>query len=318
MGLEFRQLTHLLAAAEKGTIGKAAESLGISQPALTKSIRTLEAALGVKLLERRPRGVFPTPYGDAVIARARSVRLHMHDLLNELQSLRAGIGGTIRIGMAQGVASRLIPMATLRVLADHPNVRFSVVTGAVDRLVALLLAGDIEFAVTPFGRQSFGSGVVEEFLFHDRPMIVVRADHPLADYAQLQPQQLIHYKWVLSDVATPLRRAFDQIFVSDNLPPPTPMIESDSVIYTKSILMQTDYASFFARDQISLEEKAGLLSSIPVKTDIPPRPVGILRRRSETLSPFGQVLVATLRVLCRDLGYITDAKNSARAAAKRR
>jgi DNA-binding transcriptional LysR family regulator len=232
MDVELRQLTHLLAVAEKGTIGKAAESLGISQPALTKSIRTLEAALGVKLLERRPRGVFPTAYGDAVIARARSVRLHMHDLLNELQSLRAGIGGIVRIGMAQSVASRLVPLATLRVLAENSSVRFSVTTGAVDRLVALLLAGDIEFAVTPFGRQSFGSGVVEEFLFHDRPMVVVRAGHPLANYAQLQPQQLIHYKWVLSDVSTPLRRAFDQVFVSDNLPPPTPTIESDSVIYT--------------------------------------------------------------------------------------
>jgi DNA-binding transcriptional LysR family regulator len=315
MGVEFRQLTHLLAVAEKGTIGKAAESLGISQPALTKSIRTLEAALQVKLLERRPRGVSPTVYGDAVIARARSVRLHMHDLLNELESLRAGIGGTIRIGMAQSVASRLIPLATLRLLADYPNVRFAVTTGAVDRLVALLVAGDIEFAVTPFGRQSFGSNVVEEFLFHDRPMIVVRADHPLAGYAQLQPRQLVDCKWVLSDVSTPLRRAFDQIFVSDNLPPPKPMIESDSVIYTKSILMQTDFASFFPRDQILLEEKARLLSCIPVKTDIPARPVGILRRRSETLSPFGQVLIATLKALCRDLSYVTDAKITARTVA---
>jgi DNA-binding transcriptional LysR family regulator len=313
--VEFRQLTYLLAVAEKGTIGKAAESLGISQPALTKSIKTLEDALQVKLLERRPRGVFPTVYGDAVIARARSVRLHMDDLLSELQSLRAGIGGIIRIGMAQGVASRLIPLATLRVLAEYPNVRFSVMTGAVDRLVALLEAGDIEFAVTPFGRQSFGSGVVEEFLFHDRPMIVVRSDHPLADHAQLQPQQLVHCKWVLSDFSTPLRRAFDQIFVSDNLPPPTPMIESDSVIYTKSILMQTDFASFFPRDQILLEEEAGLLSCIPVKTDIPPRPVGILRRRSETLSPFGQLLIAAVRALCRDLGYVTESKITARTVA---
>jgi DNA-binding transcriptional LysR family regulator len=302
MGVELRQLTHLVAAAEKGTIGKAAESLGISQPALTKSIRTLEAALQVKLLERRPRGVFPTPYGAAVIARARSLRFHIQDLLNELESLRAGIDGVIRVGMAQGVASRLIPMATIRVLADNPRVRFWVSTGAVDRLVALLLAGDIEFAVTPFGRQSFGSGVVEEFLFHDRPMVVVRRGHPLATHAELQPQQLGHCKWVLSDVATPLRRAFDQIFVSENLVPPKPIIESDSVIYTKAILLETDLAAFFPRDQILIEEKAGLLSCIPVKTDIPPRPVGILRRRSEMPSPSGQLLIAALRALCRDLG----------------
>jgi len=213
--------------------------------------------------------------------------------------------------MAQGVASRLIPMATIRVLADYPNVRFWVSTGAVDRHVALLLAGDIEFAVTPFGRQSFGSGVVEEFLFHDRPMIVVRRGHPLASHAELQPQQLVHWKWVLSDVATPLRRAFDQIFVSENLPPPRPIIESDSVIYTKAILLETDLVAFFPRDQMLIEEKAGLLSCIPVKTDVPPRPVGILRRRSEALSPFGQLLIAALKALCRDLGYVAESKFTA-------
>jgi DNA-binding transcriptional LysR family regulator len=314
MDMELRQLTHLLAVAEKGTIGKAAESLGISQPALTKSIRTLEAALQVRLLERRPRGVFPTAYGDAVIARARSVRLHVNDLLDELQSMRVGIGGTIRIGMAQGVASRLMPLATMRVLADHPNVRISVLTGTVDQLVASLVAGDIEFAVTPFGRQSFGSAVVEEFLFHDRPMIVVRPEHPLARHSHLQPQQLVQCKWVLSDVATPLRRAFDQIFVSDNLPPPTPVIESDSVLYTKALLMAADFAAFFPRDEILVEEKAHLLTCIPVNTNVPARSVGILRRRSETQSPFGQLLVAAIKAVCRDFGYVTEAKGTMRSA----
>lgn len=313
--MELRQLSHLLAVAEKGSIGKAAESLGLSQPALTKSIRNLEAALQVKLLDRRPRGVFPTVYGDAVIARARSVRLHVQDLLSELQSLRAGSGGTVSIGMAQGVASRLIPRATIQVLAEQPNVRFSLLTGAVDRLVEALIAGQIEFAVTPFGGQSFGSAVVEEFLFHDRPLIVLRRDHPLAGHSQLQPHQLTHCQWVLSNVATPLRRAFDRIFVSESLPAPQPIIESDSVIYTKSLLIETDFAAFFPRDEILAEEKAGLLVGIPVRTDVPARSVGILRRRAEALSPIGEVFAGAIKGACRDLGYFAESKKTARRVA---
>jgi DNA-binding transcriptional LysR family regulator len=313
--MELRQFTHLLAVAEKGTIGKAAESLGLSQPALTKSIRNLEASLKVKLLERRPRGVFPTVYGDAVIARARSMRLHVQDLLGELQSLRVGSGGTVRIGMAQGVASRLIPRATIRVLEHQPNVRFSLLTGAVDRLVEALIAGEIEFAVTPFGGQSFGPAVVEEFLFHDRPMIVMRRNHPLAHHPQLQPQQLIDCQWVLSNVATPLRRALDQIFVSEKLPAPQPMIESDSVIYTKSLLIETDFAAFFPRDEILAEEKAGLLVGIPVKTEVPARSIGILRRRADALSPIGEVFAGAIKAACRDLGYFAESKKTARRVA---
>jgi DNA-binding transcriptional LysR family regulator len=313
--MELRQFTHLLAIGEKGSIGKAAESLGLSQPALTKSIRNLEAALQVKLLERRPRGVFPTVYGEAVIARARSVRMHVQDLHKELQSLRLGSGGTVSIGMAQGVASRLIPLATIRVLDEQPNVRFSLLTGAVDGLVAALVAGDIEFAVTPLGGQSFGPTVVEEFLFHDRPQIVLRHDHPLARHPQLQPEQLVHCKWVLSNVATPLRRALDQIFVSENLPPPQPIIESDSVIYTKSLLIETDFVAFFPRDEILVEAEAGLLVGIPVKTDVPARAVGILRRRAEPLSPIGEVFAGAIRAACRDLSYFAESKKTGRRVA---
>jgi DNA-binding transcriptional LysR family regulator len=313
--MELRQLNHLLAIAEKGTIGKAAESLGISQPALTKSIRTLENALQVKLLERRPRGVFLTTYGHAVVARARLVRLHMHDLSSDLQALRAGAAGIVRIGMAQGVASRLIPRATIRLLAKNPSLRVSARTGAVDRLVSLLKAGDIEFAVTPFSSETYGPMVVEDFLFDDRPEIVVRPSHELARYAQLAPQQLADRRWILSGVETPLRRAFDRIFASQNLPPPTPVIESDSVIYTKAILMETDFAAFFPRDEILVEEKAGLLRCIPVKTNVSARRVGILRRRAETLSPFAQQLVEETKAVCRDEGYVAEETAASRQSA---
>jgi len=317
--MELRQLNHLLAVADKGTIGKAAESLGISQPALTKSIRSLENALQVKLLERRPRGVFPTTYGLAVIDRARSVRLHLQGLASELQALREGAAGIIRIGMAQGVASRLMPRATMRVLAKNPDIRISATTGVVDRLVALLKAGEIEFAVTPFfGSGSYGSAVVEDFLFEDRPQIVVRPRHALARHAQLAPQQIADCRWILSGVDTPLRRAFDRIFVSQNLPPPTPVIESDSVIYTKAILMETDFAAFFPRDEIFVEEQAGLLRCIPVKTNVSTRQIGILRRRAETLSAHARQLVDETKAVCRDEGYVTEAKPASRDTSNKR
>lgn len=303
--MELRQLNYLLEIADKGTIGKAAESLRISQPALTKSIRTLEDELQVKLLERRPRGVIPTIYGRAVIAHARSVHSHMQGLSSELQALRSGVAGIIRIGMAQGVASRLLPRATLRLLAKNPNVRVSATAGAVSRLVTLLKAGEIEFAVTPFfGSGSYGNEVVEDFFFEDRPQIVVRPGHELARYPELEPQHLDNRQWVLSSVDTPLRRAFDRIFTSQNLTPPAPAIESDSVIYTKAILMETDFAAFFPPDEIFVEEKTGLLRCVPVKTNVATRRVGILRRRAERLSPFAQQLVEETKAVCRDEGYI--------------
>jgi DNA-binding transcriptional LysR family regulator len=124
----------------------------------------------------------------------------------------------------------------------------------------------------------------------------------------LAPQQIADCRWVLSGVDTPLRCAFDRVFVSQNLPPPTPVIESDSVIYTKAILMETDFAAFFPTDEIFDEQQAGLLHCIPVKTNVSTRRIGILRRRAETLSSHAQQLVDETKAVCSDEGYITDAK----------
>lgn len=309
MILEFRQLTHLLAVAEKGTIGKAAESLGISQPALTKSIKTLEAALGVKLLERRSRGVVPTAYGDLVIAHGRHVRLHVSNVEEGIRSRRAGIGGVIKVGFGQGEAHRLMPLSTMRVLSDHPNVQFSVVTASVEQLADYLVDGEIEFAVTPFGTKSYGSQIVEEYLFDDRPVVVVRPGHPLTKHSCLQPRQLVDCKWILTSVELPVRRTFDQMFVAANLTPPAPTIQSDSAVYTKMVLRETDFAAFFPRDEIIVEEEARLLVGIPVETSVPPRTVGILRRRSEPLSPLGQLLVGAIKEVCRAFGYLDRTNN---------
>ena len=227
MLLELRHLNHLIAAIEKGTIGKAAESLGISQPALTKSIRNLETMLQVRLLERRSRGVVPTVYGDLVVSRGRSVRIELQELVHEVRALRAGSRTIVRIGVAQGVGSRLVPAATIRLANEHPNNRFSVWTGVSGELIKLLADGDIEFAVAPLGGFDPELRIAEEFLFDDRPVIVVAQDHPLARKGFVRPKDLVKCRWVLARGTTPLRRMLDQIFMSENVPPPVPTIECE-------------------------------------------------------------------------------------------
>jgi len=290
---------------EKGTIGKAAESLGISQPALTKSIRNLETLLQVKLLERRSRGVVPTIYGDAVLARGRSMRIELQELLRDIHALRTGTETHVRIGVAQGVASRLVPTATIRLAADRPKSRFSVWAGTAADLIPMLVNGDIDFAVSPLSAHRSETRTVEEFLFDDRPVIVASCNHPLARKKSVRPKELVKCRWVLANTTTPLRRMLDQIFTVDNLPPPVPVIECDSALYVKSVLIETDFVGFLPRDEIAVEERSGLLKAISFRTEVPARPVGILRRRSSTLSAVSLLLIREIRRVCQELGYTT-------------
>jgi DNA-binding transcriptional LysR family regulator len=303
MGVELRHLNHLIAAIEKGTIGKAAESLGISQPALTKSIRNLEAMLQVRLLERRSRGVVPTVYGELVVSRGRSVKIELQEIVYDIQALRAGTGTHVRIGVAQGVASRLVPAAMIRLSTERPKSRFSVWAAAAGELIKLLTDGDIEFAVAPLGGYDPQARLAEEVLFEDRPVIVVARNHPLAHKAFVRPKDLVKARWVLPQGTTPLRRMLDRIFISENVRPPAPTIECDSAVYVKSVLMEKDFVGFLPRDEITVEEKSRLLRGIAFKTNTPGRPIGILRRRSGALSPSSMLLVKQIKRMCDELGY---------------
>jgi DNA-binding transcriptional LysR family regulator len=304
--LELRHLAHLITAIEKGTIGKAADALGISQPALTKSIRNLEAVLQVKLLERRSRGVVPTVYGDVVLSRGRAVQVELRDLINEIQALRAGRGGSLRIGVTQGVGSRLVPAATIRLVEQEPNTKLSVWTATTGELVGMLVNGDIEFAVASLDRRGSDFRIVEDVLFDDRPVIVVTPSHPLARTRWVQPKDLTKLRWALAGAATPLRRMLDQIFMSENVPPPVPTIECDAALYVKSVLIEGQLVGFLPRDQITVEEKAGLLKGIPFKTDVSARPIGIMRRRSEVLSATGMLLIKEIKKACLEFGYLSS------------
>jgi DNA-binding transcriptional LysR family regulator len=144
--------------------------------------------LQVRLLERRSRGVVPTVYGDAVMARGRSIQIELNELVHDIQVLRSGARTQVRIGVAQGVASRLVPTATLRLATEHPQSRFSVWAGATTDLIPMLVNGDIEFAVAPLGSYRSEARIAEEFLFDDRPVIVTAGHHPLARRKSIRPR----------------------------------------------------------------------------------------------------------------------------------
>jgi hypothetical protein len=101
---------------------------------------------------------------------------------------------------------------------------------------------------------------------------------------------------------------FDQIFTMENVAPPVPTIECASAVYVKSVLMESNFVGFLPRDEIMVEEKANLLRGIPFKTDVPARPIGILRRRSEVLNSTSILLISEIRRACKDLGYPVQPK----------
>src|SRR5262245_43961288 len=96
--IRLRDLHVLLSVAQCGSMSKAAQRLGVSQPAITKAVTDLERALGVRLLDRGPRGIDLTLYGNALVRRSTAAFDELHQAVNELEFMTNPTAGEVRIG----------------------------------------------------------------------------------------------------------------------------------------------------------------------------------------------------------------------------
>ena len=109
-------------AGQHGSIGRAADALGLSQPALSKSLRRLEQSVHAKVVKRTPKGVELTAVGNALLAQVRRLRLTRDDISREAADLSQGRAGHLRIGTGPESALHLVPTACAALLKEAPKV----------------------------------------------------------------------------------------------------------------------------------------------------------------------------------------------------
>src|SRR3954463_8741280 len=109
--MEWRDIEYFAVLAEHGHLGRAAEALGLSQPAVSKSLRRLEQALEVKLVKRTPKGVELTAEGSALLLGVRGLRLSLQDVAREVKDVGEGRIGRLRVGVGESIGEYLLPAA---------------------------------------------------------------------------------------------------------------------------------------------------------------------------------------------------------------
>lgn len=177
--LQLRSLNHLVTLARRLSFARAAEDLGISQSALSRSIQALEEQLGMRLFDRDRAGVGLTPQGRMAVERATVLLAEAEDLERQLVLSAEAASGRIRFGMAPMPARALLPAALSARLRDAPEVVNEVVVRDADALWSLLVAGEIEFFVTNEGFNFDHPPPRIETLGHFPISLIVRAGHPL-------------------------------------------------------------------------------------------------------------------------------------------
>jgi len=178
MPMELHQLRYFVAAAEAGSISRAAERLGVAQPSMSQQIRRLEADLDAPVFDRLGRGVALTETGRALLPRARRILAEVRDVESHLGEEVATGRVEIGVGAIPTMAPYLLPGAVAALQSDLPDARITLREDLTERLVEAVIDNELDCAIvsTPIDHDRIDLEVIGR----EDMLVVTPADHPLA------------------------------------------------------------------------------------------------------------------------------------------
>ncbi len=293
--MTLRQMQTLVTVAEHRNILKASELLNMTQPAVSKSIKEMEATLGVALFKRSTRGVTPTEYGAAFVDHVRSVLAEMRTAWNELADLRDAYVGKLELGILPSVSGGPLMEVLTDLHRERPGISITIHEGVHSQLLPSLRTGELDMVVGRMIEDGERGGLTQEILYHEPWVVIARSDHPLLKRnTPLDLEELADGQWILPLPNATIRPVVQYIFNEHGLELPQAAIECSSGLVAQSLLGRTDMLMIMPRYFLGPEEH-GNLGALPVELKIDPMPVGITVREARTPTATEELVRTMLR-----------------------
>jgi LysR family hydrogen peroxide-inducible transcriptional activator len=183
-----QQLRYLVALGDTLHFRRAADRCHVTQPTLSAQLSTMEANLGVQLVERSRAKVILTAEGVDIATRARSILREVDEIVTLAQRGRSGLSGTIRVGVVQSLGSYLLPLVIPDLHASHPDLKLYVREGLADDLLLRLEDGALDLLFYPLPAK--GSDLEDARLFREPLQVVIGTDHALGALRRVPPEKL--------------------------------------------------------------------------------------------------------------------------------
>lgn len=292
-----RRLQIFVALAEQHHMPSVADSLGVTQPAVSMAIHHFEESIGVALFDRTARGVLPTPAGALLALRVKRMLAESRNAVAEIAAMRGTARGIVTVGALPLGRTRWLPTAIARLVEAHPGLRVATVEGSFELLAAGLRAGDLDFILGALRPADYASDLAGEELLDDELAVVVRASHPWVHRKRIALPDLADARWALPRDGAPTRNLLEQALVSRGLPPPEVVLETSDLAVLRGVLLESDLLTAISPRQLFYEFEARLLTVLPVPLPETRRRIGITQRIDSHPSPGATLLMAEIRRL---------------------
>jgi DNA-binding transcriptional LysR family regulator len=289
--MDQRDLRYFETIAELQHVGRAAQQLHRTQPALTSSIRRLEEACGAPLFERAGRGIRLTQAGRVLQKWARQVRFDLEDAQREVAAIGTGLAGQVRVGIVPTAAQFLLPSAARQLLQEAPGVTLRTVVALVDVLKHQLRQGELDLVVATEVQPE--PDIVSQPLAEDAIVVAASAKHELVRARAPTMKDLARYRWALQPPGAPTRDWLDQAFDRKRLPRPQVQVESTMLLMLPTLIAETGLLSFISRHHLGAQGGAPL-REIRLKETTMVRRLVVMQRNKGYLSAAALRLVELL------------------------
>jgi DNA-binding transcriptional LysR family regulator len=300
--LRLRDLFVFFTVVEYGSMAKAADKLGVSTPSISEVIAGLEHALGVRLLDRTPKGVVTTPYGEALLVRGRAAFDELRQGIRDIEFIADPSAGELRIGCPESIAAGFLVSVLEKFSRDHPRVKLHVVpvyTPTVE--FPELHDRKIDLAFARLAKDPLDGRLTEELnaevLFNDKYSVVV-GDRSKWARRKVGLGDLVDEPWIM----TPLD-ALGESFVAGafrkrGLEPPTVMITTFSIHLRNNLVGNGEFITALPRSVLQIYRSAHGLRELPIDLSVHP-PVAIVTLRNRTLTPGVQLFIQCAREIAK-------------------
>ena len=279
---------------ELGSIRAAAQSMSLTQPALTAAIQQLEAELKAPLLVRSKKGVTFTHFGQAFLRHAKLMVAQSRRAQDEMAQLRGHWEGTIKMAVSPAIGLGLLPQALRQFTLQHPEVKVHCRDGLYPSIAPVIRDGTLDFALTPVHRVDLESDLVAEPLYSSQVVIVSGVSHPLSRAVRLA--QLQDCAWVLSSPSRGPGAVIEEAFQTHGLGMPRVTMLCESFLALPAVVAASDqWMTTMPRILFENSPFKDQLCIVPIEDALPSPLICTVRRHDLPLTPAAMQLVGWIQ-----------------------
>lgn len=297
--IKLRDLHVLSVAVRRGTMAKAASHLATSQSAVSEAIANLESALGVRLLDRSPKGVEPTIYATALLKRGHVIFDELREGIKDIESLADSTAGEVRVACTEFLAAGLITDAIDGFSRRYPETVCHVVDVDSTTLeYRQLHERSIDLMVTRIPNALADDELDVEILFDDPHFVVAGANSVWASRRNVTLADLVNEPWIIP-ASLVVNAILQEAFEAEQLKLPSRKVITSFILMRNHLLATGRFLTVLPDSVLRYNAKQWALRALPIKLRTKPRPIAIMMLKNRTLSPAVQLFINHLRTVAK-------------------